>query len=91
MAAESVLTPLALPRILRPLAAGASMELQRALCELRLEEAAQRRFDELATKNTEGSLDESEREELAEFVELNRFVSTLKAEAVLAQRRPHAA
>lgn len=84
-------TPLTLQHILRPLGQGVSTELRRALIELRLDEAAQRRYDELADKNTAGTLDERERQELADFVALNRFVSTLKAEALLAQRRLAAA
>ncbi|EDY18847.1 hypothetical protein CfE428DRAFT_3505 [Chthoniobacter flavus Ellin428] len=81
---------LTLESILRPLGDRASAELTQALVDLRLDEAAQRRYEELATKNTEATLADNEREELAEFVALNRFVSTLKAEAILAQRR-HAA
>jgi hypothetical protein len=84
---ESSLT---LAHILRPLGEQASVELKQALVELRLDEAAQRRYDELAAKNTEATLQGHEREELTEFVALNRFISTLKAEALLAQRR-HAA
>ena len=80
-------TPLTLHHILRPLGQDVSTELRHALIDLRLDEAAQRRYDELADKNTADTLDERERQELADFVALNRFVSTLKAEAMLAQRR----
>ena len=84
-------TPLTLHHILRPLGHEASLELRQALIDLRLDEAAQRRFDELADKNTEGAIGETERQELQEFVALNRFISTLKAEALLAKQRPAAA
>jgi uroporphyrinogen-III synthase len=83
----SAAASLTLEHILRPLGERASTELAQALTELRLDVAAQHRYDELATGNTAGTLDEHEREELADFVTLNRFISTLKAEAVLAQRR----
>lgn len=79
--------PLALEHILRPLGENASGELANALIALRLDEASQHRYDELAEKSTDGRLEENERQELADFVALNRFVSTLKAEALLAQRR----
>jgi hypothetical protein len=88
---ESSLTSLSLLHILRPLARGASQELTEALCNLRLDEVAQRRYDELASKNTEGTLTDGERQELSDFVALNDFVSTLKAEAMLAKSRPAAA
>jgi hypothetical protein len=78
---------LTLEHILRPLGERASVELAQALTELRLDEAAQHRYDELATRNTAGTLEEHEREELADFVALNRFISTLKAEALLAQHK----
>jgi hypothetical protein len=78
------------PTHLRPLGEGVSTELRLALIDLRLDDAAQRRYDELADKNTAGTLDERKQQELADFVALNRFVSTLKAEAMLVPRRPAA-
>jgi hypothetical protein len=81
---ESFLT---LNHILRPLGYGASAELRQALIVLRLDDEAQGRFDELASKNTNGTLDQKERQQLQDFVALNRFVSTLKAEALFAQQR----
>lgn len=90
MSDGSVESSLTLEHILRPLGERASAELAQALAGLRLDEAGQRRYDELATKNTEATLEAHEHEELAEFVALNRFISTLKAEAILAQRK-HAA
>jgi hypothetical protein len=86
----SAAAPLTLEHILRPLGEQASVELAQALAELRLDEAAQDRYNELASKNTAGTLEEHEYEELADFVALNRFIGTLKAEAILAQRK-HAA
>ena len=80
-------TPLTLQHILRPLGQGVSAELQHALIGLHLDEAAQQRYEVLAGKNTAGLLDSHERQELEDFVALNRFISTLKAEALLGQRR----
>ncbi len=56
-----------------------------ALCNLRVDEQSQQRYDHLASKSTEGTLSEAERQELTDFVALNRFVSVLKAEAMLAR------
>jgi hypothetical protein len=88
---EPAPAPLSLASILRPLTRQASAELAEALSNLRLEEAAQRRYDELAEKNTEGALTAAERQELADFVSYNRLVGTLKAEALLARGHPAAA
>ena len=63
-----------------------SAQLAGALVEFRLGDDAQRRYEELAEKNTEGKLGEDERVELSEFVALNRLVSLLKAAAARALR-----
>ena len=56
-----------------------STQLAGALTDLRLGEEAQERYETLASGNTEGTLTDSERVELSEFVALNRMVSILKA------------
>ena len=68
-----------------------SSQLAGALSDLRLGDDAQRRYEELAGKNTEGELIAAERVELEEFVALNRMVSILKAEAQVALRGQAAA
>ena len=47
-------------------------------------EAAQRRATELSERNNAGTLSSSERQELEQMMELDRFVSVLKAKAILA-------
>ncbi len=62
-----------------------------ALKDLRLSEEAQTRYETLASRNTEGTLTETERVELSEFVALNRMVSILKIEASISLRDKAAA
>jgi|GEM_PF-1176026 len=84
-------SPLAWNSVFRPLGEKMSAQLAGALGVLRLGEHAQRRYEELAAKNTEGELTDEERVELNEFVTLNRMVSILKAEAALVLRDVEAA
>jgi hypothetical protein len=84
-------SPLSWNTVFRPLGEKMSAQLAGALTDLRLSEEAQGRYEELASKNTEGALNEVERVELEEFVTLNRMVGILKAEALLALRGKAAA
>ena len=68
-----------------------SSQLAGALAEFRLGEDAQRRYEELAERNSEGALTDAERAELEDFVALNRLVSIFKAEARVALRGKAAA
>lgn len=77
--------------IFRPLGENMSSQLAGALAEFRLGDDAQRRYEELAERNTEGALTDAERVELEEFVTLNRLVSIFKAEAQVALRGKAAA
>ena len=70
-----------LQRLMRPLRGKLSTELARALVELRADDELQQRYDELAEKNTEGTLTPAERAELETLVQSNEFVGALKAEA----------
>lgn len=76
-----------LQRLMRPLSGKLSAELAHALLELRADEELQRRYDELAEKNTEGQLTAEERTELERLVEANDFVGALMAEARLRLER----
>ena len=77
--------------VFRPLGEQMSSQLAGALADLRLGDDAQRRYEDLAERNTEGVLTAEERVELEEFVALNRMVSILKAEAQVALRGKAAA
>ena len=70
-----------LERLLRPLRRELSTELAGALLRLQADAEVQARYDELAGKNTEGTLSEAERAELESLVRANSILSLLKAEA----------
>ena len=83
-------TATALEKLLRPLSKGLSIELARALVNLRADSETQNQYDELAEKRTEGSLTPMELEELESIVRANTLLTLLKVEArsVLAPIRP---
>ena len=58
-----------------------TVELARALVELRADEETQARYDELAERRTEGSLTPVESDELESIVRANTLLGILKAEA----------
>ncbi len=66
MPARESSSPLSWSRVFDPLGEKMSAQLAGALIELRLDEEAQRRYDKLAGKNTEGQLSEEERMELTQ-------------------------
>lgn len=70
-----------LEKLLRPLPRGLSVELARALVNLRVDEPTQARYDELAAKNTEGRLTAAEKDELEAIVRANTLLGFLMAEA----------
>jgi len=80
-----------LRRLLRPLRRELSTELADALLRLRADDKIQARYEELATKNTEGLLTTRERAELESLVRANSFLGLLKAEARAILKRPKAA
>jgi hypothetical protein len=80
-----------LKRLLRPLRRELSLELAEALLRLKADAEAQERYDELASKNTEGTLTPEERIELESLVHANSILSVLKAEALAFLQQPKAA
>jgi len=80
-----------LERLLRPLRRELSTELADALLRLRADEEVQARYDELASKNTEGTLTAKEKAELESLVRANSILGLLKAEARASLKRPKAA
>jgi len=70
-----------LERLLRPLRRELSFELANALVRLTADEEIQTRYEELADKNTSGSLNPAERAELESLVRANSFLGVLKIEA----------
>ncbi len=80
-----------LARLLRPLRRELSAELANALLGLKADAEVQARYDELAGKNTEGTLTPEERAELESLVRANSILTLLKAEARAFLQQPKAA
>ena len=57
------------------------VEQARELAEYRSEESLQARIEELAAKSNEGDLTEDERAEYLGYVQANKFVAILQAQA----------
>lgn len=70
-----------LERLLRPLRRELSFELANALVQLKADDEIQARYDELADKNTSGTITAAEREELESLVRANSILGVLKVEA----------
>jgi hypothetical protein len=75
-----------LDRLLDPVTQALSPEAARRLVELRADEAAQQRIDELADKSTAGSLTPGERSEYESLIHAANVIAILqmKARAMLA-------
>ena len=80
-----------LERLLRPLRRQLSTELASALVRLEADADVQTRYEELAAKNTEGTLTAAERAELESLVRANSILSLLKAQARAFLQEPKAA
>jgi hypothetical protein len=70
-----------LARLLRPLRRELRFELADALVRLQADDEVQTRYDELADKNTAGTLSPAERQELESLVRANSLLGALKVEA----------
>jgi len=79
-----------LERLLRPLRRELSVELAQALLRVKADEEIQARYDELADKNTAGTLNAEEQVELSSLVRANSLLGVLKAEAHAFLHRPQA-
>ena len=71
----------ALERLLRPLSQTLTLELARALVSVQADEETQARYDELASRRTEGRLTPEEQAELESIVRANTLLGVLKVEA----------
>jgi hypothetical protein len=58
-----------------------SLEQARALAAYRGDDLLRARIEELASKNTEGELSDSERAEYEGYVQANKFIAVLQAKA----------
>ena len=73
-----------------PLRRELNAELAGALLRLKVDADVQARYEELAGKNTEGTLTADERNELASLVRVNSLLGVLMAEARAFLQRPTA-
>ena len=71
----------ALERLLRPLSRNLTAELARALVGVQADAETQARYDELASRRTDGQLTPDEQVELESIVRANTLLGILKAEA----------
>jgi hypothetical protein len=78
---------ISLQRLLRPLRRELTAELADALLRLKADAQVQARYDELAGKNSEGTLTPKKRVELESLVRANSLISLFKAEALAFLRR----
>ena len=77
-----------LERLLLPLRRELNAEVASALLRMKVDEEVQARYDELAGKNTDGTLAVEERNELASLVRVNSLLGVLMAEARAFLQRP---
>ena len=80
-----------LQRLLRPLRREFSVQLADALVRLEADPEVQARYDQLADRNTEGTLTAKQRAELESLVRANSLLAVLKAEARAFLKQPTAA
>ena len=80
-----------LEQLLRPLRRGLNAELAALLLRMRADDEVQARYEELAERNTEGQLSQTELDELALIVRANALLTVLKAEARAFLQHPNAA
>jgi hypothetical protein len=71
----------ALERLLRPLSRELTLDLARALINVKADAETQARYDELADKRSAGDLAPDEQTELESIVRANTLLGVLKAEA----------
>jgi len=70
-----------LEQLPRPLRRGLNAELAALLLRMQADEEVQAHYEDLADRNTEGQLSETELDELALMVRANALLTVLKAEA----------
>jgi len=78
-----------LERLLRPLSREMSLELARALVDIKADDDTQSRYDDLAERRTENGLTSAEQSELDSIVRANTLLGILKAEAHSLLRGEH--
>lgn len=72
-----------LSEVVAPGQAGLSPESARSLLELRFSAQAVRRMDELADKNSRGSITQAEKTEMERYMRVGNFLNLVQAKARL--------
>jgi hypothetical protein len=75
-----------LERVIKPERAGLSPELARHLLALDFPPADHARYQELSAKASKGTLSDAERAELEEYLDVNDFLTIIKAQAAASLR-----
>ena len=83
MASDSTI----LERVIKPEQASLSPELACHVLAFDFPPADHARYQELSAKASEGTLSEAERAELEEYLEVNDFLTVIKAQAQTSLRR----
>lgn len=76
-----------LDRVMEPLGNALSEELARAVLSLDLPQSDHERCEELSYKAQDGTLTSDEEAELDRYLDVNSFLTILKAQASIALRR----
>jgi hypothetical protein len=77
----TTIDPAAFDRGIDPILDFFSVEQARALVGYRGDDVLRARIEELASKNTEGELTDSERAEYEGYIQANKFIAILQAKA----------
>jgi hypothetical protein len=80
-----------LEQLLRPLRRGLNAELAALLLRMQADDEVQARYEDLAERNTDGNLSQTELDELTSIVRANALLTVLKAEARAFLQHPNAA
>ena len=70
-----------LDRVLSPIGRSLTVDVAREIVQFRADDETQQRIDELAEKNTEGTLTTEEHEECAEYIAAFNIITNLQARA----------
>jgi uncharacterized protein YnzC (UPF0291/DUF896 family) len=78
-----------LNQLLDPIGQCFTLEVAQRIAHLRAPESAQKRIEELATKSSEGTLSDDEREEYDAYVSAGNFIAVLQSKARNLLREAH--
>jgi hypothetical protein len=77
-----------LAQVIHPDQPGLPRELARAILDLRFDQAAVERMNELAEKNRQGTLTDAERADMEKYLRVGNFLNLMQAKARLRTASP---